>query len=199
MSNTEKTTACAVAINEQNDSEDDNIEGTTKDVVLILKRSSSLFKKANTMFEEHGKMLSAKFAELDLYIHALERIPSVIGDQIMATVPVITKDITVKHMQYLEEFKQHINSCNHAIDVTKAKLEGIQYWYYKKTLVTIGIATIIAILTSISTTYVMFKNNPPRNETRILKANTVQSDGTVHIFDMTGKFCDKITIPPEKK
>lgn len=199
MNNTEKTTACAVAINEQSDSEDNNIEGTTKDVVFILKRSASLFKKANTMFEEHGKMLSAKFAELDLYIHALERIPSVIGDQIMATVPVITKEITVKHMQYLEEFKQHINSCNHAIDVTKAKLDGIQYWYYKKTFVTIGIATIIAILASISTTYVMFKNNPPRHETRILKANTVQSDGTVHVFDMTGKFCSKITTSPKGK
>ncbi len=200
MSDVEEALIMNASVEDSQDKpEVDDLEGSIKDVELILKRSEKVLKASGAKFEEQSKMLSEKIEELDLYIHALERIPSAIEDKIMSTVPIIAKEITAKHMQYLEEFKQHINSCNNAIDVIKAKLNGIQYWYYKKALATIGIATIIAILTSISTIYIMFKNNPPKHETRILKANDVHADGIVHIFDMTGKFCGKITMPPEKK
>ena len=102
-------------------------------------------------------------------------------------------------MQYIEEFKQQINSCGKTFDAIKTKFENLQWWWHKKALITIGIATIISILASISTVYVMFKNNPPKHETRILKADNVHADNTVHIFDMTGKFCAKAVIPKDKK
>jgi len=172
---------------------------TCKNATLLMKRFGTTTKETNAKLIEESNILAEKIHELDLYIYALEKIPSAVEEKINQVAPKIGEQIALKHTKYLEEFKHYIDDCHNSLKLVKAEVEAFQKWGHKKTITIVSIAAVIAMLASTCTTFFILKKNPQKEETRIWKANNVHADGVVHIFDMTGKFCAKAIMPSEKK
>lgn len=94
-------------------------------------------------------------------------------------------------MQYIEEFNERIEACNNSLLLVKNNVEGFQKWRLKKTIILISISAILAILSSLSITGFVIYKYPPKVETMVLKANDLNANGPVNVFDVAGKICGK--------